>query len=84
MQVRIEITLLQKYIIIKELSALSRLGLAIILSAICCIIVQINVGETQTGRVFEQQQTYRKATTKEEEAEIRALIASRAQVWINY
>ena len=63
------------------MSALSRLGLAIILSAICCIIIQINVGETQTGRLIEQQQQHqwRKAASKEEEAEIRALIASRAQ-----
>ena len=43
-------TLLLNLSYLKELNGLTRLGIAVILSAICCIFVQINVSEIQTNR----------------------------------
>jgi len=92
----------------KELNGLTRLGIAVILSAICCIFVQINVSEIQTNRFDAQLRPARflistdnffnfyfdflctlklfdcsnlekvKVSSKEEEAEIRALIAAQS------
>ena len=89
---------------LKELNGLTRLGIAVILSAICCIFVQINVSEIQTNRFDAQLRPVRflistflkncilifiwffnccnlgkvKVSSKEEEAEIRALIAAQS------